>query len=59
MDELGDFNEPALQINKKRKGKKSFVSQVVRLTMPVWRPEALTGGLGPSPRTVSVFVIRG
>ena len=39
--------------------KKTFVSQVVRLTMPVWPPEALTGGQAPIPRTVSVFVIRG
>ena len=57
MDALGDFNEPALQNNKKGKGKKySFVSQVVRTTMPVWPPEALTGGQAPTPRTVSVFV---
>ena len=24
--------------------------------MPVWPPEALTGGVAPNPRTVSVFV---
>ena len=60
MDELGDFNEPALQNNKKGKGNKySFVSQVVRLTMPVWPPEALTGGQAPIPRTVSVIIRRG
>ena len=36
MDELGDFDEPAMQNNQKKEGKKkhAFVSQVVRLTMP-------------------------
>ena len=51
-------NRPCNTIKKEGK-KKSFVSQVVRLTMPVWPPEALTGGQAPIPRTVSVFVIRG
>ena len=43
---------------KKRKGNKkhAFVSQVVRITMPDWPPEAVTGGDAPNKRKVSVFV---
>ena len=58
MDDLGDFDEMEPQNNTKKGGKKrnSFVSQVVRITMPDWPPEALTGGEAPNPRAVSVFV---
>ncbi len=58
MDELGDFDEPALQNNKKKERKKghAFMPQVVRVTMPEWPPEALTGGEAVIPRTVHVWV---
>jgi hypothetical protein len=59
MDSLGmgDF-EPALEnnMNRRVKRKYSFVSQVVRITMPELPPEAPTGGEVPNTRAVSVFV---
>ena len=58
MDDLGDFDEMEPQNNTKKGGKKrnSFVSQVVRITMPDWPPEALTGGEVNNPRAVHVWV---
>ena len=49
-------NRPCKTIKKGRENKYSFVSQVVRLTMPEWPPEALTGSEVQVPRAVSVFV---
>ena len=58
MDDLGDFDDVEPQNNTKKGGKKrnSFVSQVVRVIMPEWPPEALTGGEAVIPRTVHIFV---
>ena len=58
MDELGDFDIPVPQDNKKKLGNRRipFVSQVVRIAMPDWPPEAVTGGDAPNKRKVSVFV---
>ena len=49
-------NRPCKTIKKGRENKYSFVSQVVRITMPEWPPEALTGSEVPETRAVSVFV---
>ena len=58
MDELGDFEIPVQHDNQKKEGnrKHAFVSQVVRLTMPEWPPEALTGSEVHVPRAVRVCV---